>query len=838
MPQLSLFDAVGNPKPKKRLFLLGCAYDGQKGKAYLKLLDTKTGEVILWYDNTDHKPYCFTNIPLERLENNEALKQAGAVAFEHVEKYDAISDGKITMTKIIASDPLAVGGSKKSIREQIDCWEADIPYHLNYLFDNQLIPSLIYAADENGTLTPELADDNVVDEILKRFFKTVSEQEAEELRKWLKILEAEQPRIEFIALDIEIIGESATRVPSPSHPEDRVAAISLASSDGLNLVLLLGKAQQGVENPTEFKIEYFDNEQAMLRRCFEIIEKYPIIVTFNGDDFDLPYLKNRGEKLGIEREKIPIMLGREGATLRTGIHLDLYRFFMNKSIQIYAFDNRYREHTLEGVATALLGVGKVPLTKTLAELTPLELAEYSYRDAKLLHDLITMNDRLVLRLIAVIARIGRTPMEDVCRHGVSGWIKNLLYWEHRRMNWIIPRKEDLLQVKGQVSTKAVIDGKKYRGAIVVDPIPGIHFGVIVLDFASLYPSVLKEANLSYETVRCPHEECKDNLIPETDHWVCRKKRGIQSLIIGSLRDIRVSWYKVKAGDKSLDAEQRSWYGVVQRALKVFLNASYGVFGFEEFPLYCPPVAEGVAAVGRYVFKQAIEKAKALGIQVIYGDTDSIFLKTDKPELIEEVVKWAKSTFNLDLEFDKTYVYVVFSRRKKNYLGVTDKGVVDVKGLTGKKRNIPVFIKEAFDDVLRQLSEVKSEEDLERVKANIRNSISTWYRRLKNRELDIEQLAFRVMLSKTPERYEKTTPPHVKAARKLQQNNIKVVAGDIISYVKTKDKDGVAPVQFARLENIDVDKYIEYMRSTFEQILDPLEIEFDSIIGVSSLESFL
>jgi DNA polymerase I len=65
-----------------------------------------------------------------------------------------------------------------------------------------------------------------------------------------------------------------------------------------------------------------------------------------------------------------------------------------------------------------------------------------------------------------------------------------------------------------------------------------------------------------------------------------------------------------------------------------------------------------------------------------------------------------------LSLNKFYRYVVFSRRKKNYLGVTDKGVVDVKGLTAKKRNIPVFIKEAFDDVLRQLAEVKTAEDLE------------------------------------------------------------------------------------------------------------------------------
>ncbi|MEM2044506.1 MAG: DNA polymerase domain-containing protein, partial [Candidatus Caldarchaeum sp.] len=144
----------------------------------------------------------------------------------------------------------------------------------------------------------------------------------------------------------------------------------------------------------------------------------------------------------------------------------------------------------------------------------------------------------------------------------------------------------------------------------------------------------------------------------------------------------------------------------------------------------------------------------------------------------------------------------------------------------------------FDDMLRQLAEVKTEEDLERVKRRIREVIATWYSRLKNRTFEIDQLAFRVMMSKTIERYEKTTPQHVKAAKKLQSLGVNVGPGDIISYVKTRDKEGVTPLQLARKESVDVDKYIEYMRSTFEQVLDPLEIDFDGVVGLTSLESFM
>jgi DNA polymerase I len=825
-------------KMAKTHFLLGAGYDGQERKAFLKLLNLQTNVVEIHYDQTNHKPYCLTDKPVSEVINDIRLREAGAVEFTEVEKYDSINDRDITMTMIKATDPLAVGGSKKSIRELIPCWEADIPYHLNYIYDNRLTPSLVYSM-ENGRLEPVYGDDEKVAEIIRKFFPDFKGEELDELRKWLRLLESEHPAVDFTAIDIEILGESATRIPSPSSPEDRVIAVSFSGTRNMGRVLLLRRDGVDMEfKGGEFSIEVFDDEASMLARCFEILEQYPIVVTFNGDDFDLPYLRNRAEKLGIPKNKIPITLGREGASLRRGIHLDLYRFFNNKSVQVYAFDNRYREFTLDGIAKALLGVGKISLEKPLGELKLQELADYSYRDSRLLRDMVEANDRLILRLMAVISRISKMPLEDVCRHGVSGWIKNLLYWELRGLNWLIPRKEDLVAAKGETKTKAVIEGKKYRGGMVVEPVPGVHFDVTVLDFASLYPSILKEYNLSFETINCPHPECRVNKIPETDHWVCGKRQGLQSRLIGVIRDIRVKWYKPMASDKNIEERLRSWYEVVQRALKVFLNASYGVLGFEEFPLYCPPLAESTTAIGRHVFKTAVEKANSLQVQVIYGDTDSIFLRAKDVAQVRELIKWAKEVFRLELELDKFYRYVVFSRRKKNYLGVTDKGVVDVKGLTAKKRNIPVFIKEAFDDVLRQLAEVKTAEDLEKVKRNIRETIASWYSKLKNRTFEIDQLAFRVMMSKTIERYEKTTPQHVKAAKKLQALGIKVGSGDIISYVKTKDKEGVTPLQLARKENVDVDKYIEYMRSAFEQILDPLEIDFDSIVGLTSLESFM
>lgn len=815
-------------------FLLGCSYDGKAGKAYLKLLSAETHEVKIVYDESGHKPYCYVR---ESSEKVKEMKLSGVIDLHREKKYDLLRDQEIEVTKILASDPLAVGGSSNSIREKIKAWEADIPYHLSYLYDMRLTPCSPYHLVD-GKLIDATPSEAEIRKKIESVFGDLPEEEKKLLAGWLSLLDAEQPKLKHLSLDIEVLSPVATRVPSPTKAKDKVVAVALIGSDGRKEVYLLKTA--GFKEPTcnEFEVKIYDDETNMLKDVFKVLDDYPVVATFNGDDFDMPYLRHRGEALNIPKEQIPIILGKEGASLRHGIHIDLYKLFMNKSIQVYAFDNKYREHTLEAIAQALLGKGKIELEKPIGELTSEELAKYCFQDAMLVHELLTSDNELLLKLLVVLSRISKMPIEDVCRHGVSGWIKSLLYFEHRKRGCLIPRSDELLEEKGVISTKAVIEGKKYRGAIVVNPVPGVHFNVTVLDFSSLYPSVLKEWNLSYETARCPHPECRDNVVPETTHWICKKKRGIQSEVIGCLRDIRVRWYKPKSSDPTVPESQRRWYSVVQRALKVFLNAAYGVFGFEEFPLYCPPVAESTAAIARYAFKKTVEKARELGVEVLYGDTDSIFMKTTDERVINELVAWVKKELNLDLEIDKRYRYIVFSQRKKNYLGVTDKGVVDVKGLTGKKSHIPKFIKDAFEEMLRILSEVKSREEFEEAKKRIIEILRSRYYALKRGEYNLEDLSFKIMLSKGIDRYVKITPPHVKAARKLASRGIQVVPGDIISYVKTRDGDGVEPLELARKDQVDVDKYIEYLLSTFEQVLDALEIDFDRVIGITSLEHFM
>jgi DNA polymerase I len=427
-----------------------------------------------------------------------------------------------------------------------------------------------------------------------------------------------------------------------------------------------------------------------------------------------------------------------------------------------------------------------------------------------------------MKLLVVIARIGRLSVDDIARFGVNQWIRGILYYEHRQRNELIPSRSEL-EKKGTASTTAIIKEKKYRGGEVVEPVPGIHFNVIVLDFASLYPSIIKVHNLSYETINCSHEDCRENEVEGTTHWVCKHRKGLTSFLIGSLRDLRVNYYKHLAKDKTLPPEERKLYNVVSQAIKVILNASYGVMGAAIFPLYCLPVADATAALGRTTINRTINKCR------------------------EQLVQWARETLGVDLEIDKQYRYVVFSDLKKNYLGVLSDGTVDVKGLTGKKSHTPPFIRKAFYDILEILGKISSEKDFESAKEKIKNVIQENAKNLETHKIPLEELSFNVTINKSLSTYGKKTgsktvdgnssdiykglPQHIKAAKMLADANKREVrAGDIISYVKIKAGDGVRPVELSKPEEIDTEKYLETMESTFEQVLSALNFDFRSVLG--------
>ncbi|PJB97946.1 MAG: DNA mismatch repair protein MutH [Nitrosopumilales archaeon CG_4_9_14_0_8_um_filter_34_10] len=821
--------------------LVSATYDNITRTAVLKFYEPISQKLILWHDETGHKPYCYSRLSPDELDFLQERDDILEIKTE--KRHDLMKDEEVTLSKIIVADPLTIGGTAgdKSIRNIIETWESDIKYYESYLYDRALIVGKYYEIIDGKIKPHDLEISDEVKLALKSLLwdkvdseNMVDPKEFKELiSEWADLLNQPIPRIKRLSVDIEVEAEIG-RIPDPKIAEKKVTAIGLKGTSDFDQIFVLrteGTDEGTNELDQSIKIVFYEQskEKEMILDAFKIIEEFPFVLTYNGDDFDLPYLFNRAERLGIKKEDNPLYMMKDSATLKHGVHLDLYRTLSNRSFQIYAFSQKYTDFSLNSVSKALLNKEKIDYGVEFDQLTLYQTANYCYNDALLTYELSSFNKDLLMDLLVIIARIGRMPIDDIARMGVSQWIRSLLYYEHRQRNALIPKREELERRSEGVTSDAVIKDKKYRGGLVIDPKEGIHFDVVVMDFASLYPSIIKVRNISYETVRCSHDQCKKNTIPQTNHWACTKRNGLTAIIIGSLRDLRVNYYKTLSKKETLTEEQRQQYTVVSQALKVILNASYGVMGAEIFPLYFLPAAEATTAIGRFTILETIKKCEEIGIEVLYGDTDSLFIKKPTDEQIHKVIEQAKKDHGVDLEIDKVYRYCVLSNRKKNYLGVTKSGTVDVKGLTGKKSHTPPFIRKLFYELLDVLSTVQTIEDFEKAKQAITNKIATCAKKVEAKEIPLQDLTFNVMISKSPSEYTKTVPQHIRAA-KLLESIREVKKGDKISYVKIINKPGVKPVEMAKKEEIDSKKYMEFMESTLDQITSSMDLDFSTMLG--------
>ena len=845
LSKLSIYPLQRRPSEApegQRLYLLQTFYDGRRELAAAKLYDESTGTIYVYYDKTGYLPYFLTDIPPDKLNEIPAVtRHPGFDHVEVVEKFDLLRWQRLRVTKIVVKTPDVV----PALRDKVPrAWEANIKFHHNYIYDRELVPGMAHRV-EKGKLVWEhvqLGEEEV--KRIRSIFEGEDETTVETAVKWFPLFEQEPPKPRRLAVDIEVFTPFKGRIPDPSKASYPIISVAFASDDGFKAIFILARpgfkaGELRGSLPENLHIEIFDDERELLIETFRVLANYPIVLSFNGDQFDFPYLYNRAVKLGIPRELIPFKPMRDYIALHYGIHIDLYKFFSIKAIQTYAFGNAYKEFTLDAIAAALLGEHKVEVESSISDLPMLELIRYNVRDAELTLKLTSFDDDLVWKLIILLMRISKLPIEDLTRSQVSAWIKSLFYWEHRRRGYLIPTREEIKRLKGETKSAAIIKGKKYQGAIVLDPPSGVFFNVVVLDFASLYPSIIKRWNLSYETVDpmyCPDSSIVE--VPDVGHRVCKSIPGLTAQIVGLLRDYRVKIYKKKAKDKTLPPGVRAWYNTVQAAMKVYINASYGVFGAENFPFYSPAVAESVTAIGRYTIRETLRKAAELGLFVLYGDTDSLFLWDPPSERLGELQGYVEENFGLDLEVDKAYRFVTFSGLKKNYIGVYEDGSVDVKGLVAKKRNTPEFLKKEFSEILGIIGSVETAEEFIKARGVIKERLRAVYNKLRGLEYNLDELAVRMALNKPVNAYTKNTPQHVKAARQLVAAGVQVLPGDVISFVKVKGREGVKPVQLARLLEVDIDKYIETARSIFEQMLSALNLSWDEVVGSHRLESFL
>lgn len=670
----------------------------------------------------------------------------------------------------------------------------------------------------------------------------------------------------ILSFDIECAGRKGL-FPEPTH--DPVIQIA-------NLVTLQGQEQPFVRNVMTLKscspivgvdVMSFDTEREVLLAWRDLMREVDpdILIGYNICKFDLPYLIQRAEALGIP--EFP-MLGRvrnsrvrvkdatfssrqygtresKEVTIEGRVQFDL--------LQAMQRDYKLSSYSLNSVSAHFLNEQKEDVHHSIisdlqngnAE-TRRRLAVYCLKDAYLPQRL--MDKLMLIYNYVEMARVTGVPISFLLSRGQSIKVLSQLLRKAKQKNLVIPNVKQAGSEQGT-----------YEGATVLEARVGFFENPIAtLDFASLYPSIMMAYNLCYCTLVTPDDVHKLNLPPEsvnrTPSGETFVKSSLQKGILPEiLEELLAARKRAKADLKEAkDPLVKAVLDGRQLALKISANSVYGFTGATVGQLPCLEISSSVTSYGRQMIehtkKLVEEKFNTLGgyehnAEVIYGDTDSVMVQFGVPgvdvamNLGREAADYISGTFikPIKLEFEKVY-YPYLLINKKRYAGLlwtkADKfDKMDTKGIETVRRDNCLLVKNLVNECLHK---ILIDRDIPGAVQYVKNTISDL---LMNR-MDLSLLVITKGLTKTGDDYE-VKAAHVELAERMRKRDAATApnVGDRVPYVIIKAAKGAKAYEKSEdpiyvLENnipIDPQYYLE------NQISKPLLRIFEPILKNASKE---
>ena len=565
------------------------------------------------------------------------------------------------------------------------------------------------------------------------------------------------------------------------------------------------------------------DERAALAGFVERVQETdPDILTgWNVIDFDLNVL-NRIAK----RVRTPLDLGRDVGTVRIRPAQGYFgsgqasipgRLVLDGMDLVRGAFVRFDDYSLNGVASEVLGEGKVAMGAGDDKAADIlarynddlgTFAAYARTDARLALEIVDELD-LVNLAMARSRLTGMTP--DRVSASIASF--DFRYLSALRMRRV---------VAPTVGSDDARVSRHQAGGHVFEPTTGMHENVWVLDFKSLYPSVIRTFNID------PLGYSEN---PDDDPSVIRVapdaafRRG-QAILPAMLDDLFPRREEAK----------RRGDAVASQAIKILMNSFYGVLGTPACRFHNVAIANAVTGMGRHFLQWSKTWFEGRGFEVLYGDTDSVFVRsglaadaarTEGPRLVAELNdaiaaytrdKWQVES-RLEMEFEKLYLKLFLpsvrhgaAGARKRYAGLIDgHGDVEFTGMEVVRRDWTELAKDVQRELYKRLFAGEPVGDYLEHVANA----------LRNGELD-DKLVYRKGMRKKPSEYTENTPPHVAAARKSSG------PGRVISYLITTA--GPEPLDALNHEP-DREHYLDrQVRPVAEPVLGALGLDFDRVIG--------
>lgn len=353
---------------------------------------------------------------------------------------------------------------------------------------------------------------------------------------------------------------------------------------------------------------------------------------------------------------------------------------------------------------------------------------------------------------------------------------------------------------------------KYKGGLVFEPEKGLYDKfILVMDFNSLYPSIIQEYNICFTTVERGEIGEEEDKCPEVPGDTANK--GILPRLIRTLVQRRREVKKLMK-DKSATVEQIATWDIKQTALKLTANSMYGCLGYTKSRFYARPLAMLTTSKGREILQSTKDLAEGEHrLKVIYGDTDSVMVNTNVDNIADAIKignEFKKSVNEryelLEIDIDNIFRRLLLHAKKKyaavNMIEKNGKWVdqLEVKGLDMKRREYCALSKETSTELLNYLL---SGEDPETVVQQIHDYLRQVASRMKANEVPLRKYIIYTQLGKDPKDYPNgNSMPSVQVALKMMAKGKSVRAKDVMSYIICGDASGSAEKAAGNAQPVD------------------------------------
>jgi DNA polymerase-2 len=768
-----------------RAFILTPTYRVREGKPEVHLYAVlESGGPCLIVDDRV-RPYFF----VRAADRDRAAAIAPRALLEETELRTFAGEPVVRLT---ADFPADVRPLRKRLEESgVTCFEADVRFAYRYLIDRGIRGAVIV----HGTSErhPKLG----------RVYRNPDLQPC----RWV-------PALKVLSLDIETDPKA-----------QQVFSIALHTPE-LSRVLIVHEHVLRHAEPVA-------SEPALIRRFLSYLDELdPDVITgWNVVDFDLAVLARVAHRYGIHfaigRSEDVFDRRRDASFTRESQAIVFGRLVLDALSLLRGAFIRLQDYKLETAAQALLGRGKLMAGDGRAE-----QIEYAYR-----HDPQRFVDYNLEDARLAAAILDRTGLIDLAvqRSLLTGMPLD-------RVSAAIASVDSLylasLRGRGVVAPSVVSAAARARitGGYVMDSAPGLYRNVLVFDFKSLYPSIIRTFNLDPLSLSSAGAGGTDDLVAPNGARFRRDVRGILPELVESLADER-------------EQARRAGQPVQANAIKILMNSLYGVLGAGASRLFSPDVANAITHFGQLLIRKAAEFAAQRGYRVIYGDTDSLFVDAAEPDaekalsraeelrvaIGDAIADYVRDHFGchsfLDLEFEKLYHRFFLPEVRGGKVGSKKRYAGLLRDADGRER--VEFV--GLESVRRDWSEVSKRFQLGLLELVFRDQpVEDFVRRfladLRAGSFDGE-LVYRKAVRKELDEYTKTTPPHVRAARKQSRP-----ASRMVEYVMTRH--GPEPVG-EETAPPDYDHYVEHqIAPVADAILRFLKTDFATVAGTRKQLSLL